>query len=293
MADVTISQLTQGTPAGNNIVPYSTGLNTLGVPVSAVFQNTSSIGINTSIPNTTLDVKGVGIQSFASIGNNTVGPIALQGVGPTPSPNLNDGYHTCLDFKAGHINLIAGRIAIQSNHEGSIMKFGTSNLYGTNLITAMEINRSGIVTKPYNPYLEAYVNTSITNYDGTDWIAPVVKYDTVALQIGNNYNTSTGLFTAPIAGVYNVHAGVYTITNARVHTGGVCSELWGVINGNRSITITDGIVDPSIADIRHGAGMFYLNAGDTFGIKAHGPYSTGYGIGQSNVHSVLRIAFLG
>jgi len=39
MADVTISQLTEGTPTGNNILPYSTGSTTLGVPVSAIFQN--------------------------------------------------------------------------------------------------------------------------------------------------------------------------------------------------------------------------------------------------------------
>jgi hypothetical protein len=39
--------------------------------------------------------------------------------------------------------------------------------------------------------------------------------------------------------------------------------------------------------------MFYLNAGDTFGIKAHGAPAAGYGIGNYSVHCVLRIAFLG
>jgi hypothetical protein len=292
MADVTISQLTQGIPVGGNLLPYSTGSITLGAPVSAMFQNTSSIGINTSIPNTTLDVKGEGIQSFTSIGNNSVGPIALQGVGPTPNPNLNDGYHTCLDFKAGHTNQIAGRIAIQYNHEGSKMKFGTSNLYGTNLITAMEIDRSGRVTTPYQPYLQAYVSTNITNYDFTMQNEPVVKYNYIQKQIGDNYNTSTGLFTAPVSGVYNVHAGVYTITSAGNAAGGICTELWGIINGNRSMTITD-LSDPGASTIRHGSGMFYLNAGDTFGIKAHGAPAAGYGIGNYSTHSVLRIAFLG
>ena len=47
MADVTISQLTAGAPAGNNIIPYSTGTDTLGVPVSAMFQNTSVIKTST------------------------------------------------------------------------------------------------------------------------------------------------------------------------------------------------------------------------------------------------------
>ena len=49
MADVTISSLPQGTPSGNHLLPYSTGSNTLGVPVSAIFQNvTSNVGIGYS-----------------------------------------------------------------------------------------------------------------------------------------------------------------------------------------------------------------------------------------------------
>jgi hypothetical protein len=48
MADVTISQLTVGAPASNNIIPYSTGTDTLGVPVSAMFQNTSVINTSTT-----------------------------------------------------------------------------------------------------------------------------------------------------------------------------------------------------------------------------------------------------
>ena len=56
MADVTISQLTPGVPAGGNIVPYSTGTVTLGVPVSAMFHNAGNIGIGISNPQFTLDL---------------------------------------------------------------------------------------------------------------------------------------------------------------------------------------------------------------------------------------------
>ncbi len=58
MADVTISALTPGTPAGNSILPYSTGAVTLSVPVSAIFQNTSNVGINTTNVPSTLTVNG-------------------------------------------------------------------------------------------------------------------------------------------------------------------------------------------------------------------------------------------
>jgi len=58
MADVTISQLTQGIPTGNALLPYSTGSNTLGVTVSSIFASTQSIGIGTgtNIPAGVLDL---------------------------------------------------------------------------------------------------------------------------------------------------------------------------------------------------------------------------------------------
>jgi hypothetical protein len=58
MADVTISSLPIGTPSGNNILPYSTGSNTLGAPVSAIFQNAGNVGIGTASPRSRLDVNG-------------------------------------------------------------------------------------------------------------------------------------------------------------------------------------------------------------------------------------------
>jgi len=57
MADVTISELNKGIPTGNALIPYSTGGNTLGVPVSAILQNAGNIGIN-GIPGQALDVVG-------------------------------------------------------------------------------------------------------------------------------------------------------------------------------------------------------------------------------------------
>jgi hypothetical protein len=63
MADVTISQLTPGTPAGNNIVPYSTGSVTLGAPVSDLFRNSLlTVGVN----------NGNYVSSFTQLGQNGV-----------------------------------------------------------------------------------------------------------------------------------------------------------------------------------------------------------------------------
>ena len=70
MADVTISSLPLGTPAGGNVLPYSTGSNTLGVPVSAIFHNAGNIGIG--ITNPTLGKLQVHIADGPS-GTETLG----------------------------------------------------------------------------------------------------------------------------------------------------------------------------------------------------------------------------
>ena len=73
MADVTISSLSLGTPLGDNTLPYSTGSNTLGVQVSALFQTVySNIGIATSTPNARLTINGAVSATGAITGNTNL-----------------------------------------------------------------------------------------------------------------------------------------------------------------------------------------------------------------------------
>jgi len=73
MADVTISSLPLGTPSGNNILPYSTGFNTLGVPVSALFQSVgSNVGIGLMNPNVALTINGQLSATGSLAGNQNI-----------------------------------------------------------------------------------------------------------------------------------------------------------------------------------------------------------------------------
>ena len=75
MADVTINELTRGTPAGGNVLPYSSGANTLSVPVSAIFQNGCVVGIGTAAP--LMPNEGYAVKSGLEIYNNVTAGVKL------------------------------------------------------------------------------------------------------------------------------------------------------------------------------------------------------------------------
>jgi hypothetical protein len=64
----------------------------------------------------------------------------------------------------------------------------------------MVIAPDGEVTKPTSPMFDAYLsaNKTISTLDTYE----TILFNTELKDIGSNYNTSTGVFTAPVDGVY-------------------------------------------------------------------------------------------
>ena len=64
----------------------------------------------------------------------------------------------------------------------------------------MVIDSAGRVTTPFQPAFRVFHNNTLAWNSGA--LSPIV-YNTAVFNVGNHYNTSTGVFTAPIAGVYS------------------------------------------------------------------------------------------
>jgi len=76
----------------------------------------------------------------------------------------------------------------------------TGTIQSTNGTTAMTIDSSGRILKPAIPRFSARMNGSGMSSNSESWTTMV--FDNTLVNNGSCYNTSTGQFTAPIAGDY-------------------------------------------------------------------------------------------
>ena len=151
--------------------PDITSSGALGVDASApdnslVVNSSGNVGIGTSSPTTNLEING-------GTNNNIVRIVSTDA-------NAN------IEFAD---NTTTSGCQIGAN--GDNIKFGIS---GTE---RMRIDSAGRVTMPYQPAFAAGFSTAQNLSSGQ-----LCVFDTAALNIGSHYSTSTGRFTAPIAGTY-------------------------------------------------------------------------------------------
>jgi len=80
---------------------------------------------------------------------------------------------------------------------------------GTNLVTSStaKIDSSNRYTNTSQPAFFANITGTLTDVTG-DGTAYTVVFDNTLFDQNSNFNTSTGTFTAPIAGVYHFSAGL-------------------------------------------------------------------------------------
>jgi hypothetical protein len=106
-------------------------------------------------------------------------------------------------YQVAKISAIHGTgSSANANHSGSLAFFTQQATGGSNPelpIERMRINSSGYVTKPYQPFARVALR-GVTSYVVSS--GQIIVFNTADENVGSCFNTSTGRFTCPVAGVY-------------------------------------------------------------------------------------------
>ena len=203
--------ITSGSGTNGNVTinPDGTGQLVVTNITPASFGNTLSVtGTVTSLGNT----NGT---AFAVVGNGAASNVALGffPTGNTPAEMAIRDYSTANSS-------IYFDTTIGSANTGGQFQFRGSNAY-TQYAT---INRFG-VTQPTRPAFRVYGNNSGTTLFSTNSTVTNVNVD---YNQGSYYVNSTGIFTAPVSGLYTI------FLNARAGTTASLSQIGVFKNGNTS-----------------------------------------------------------
>ena len=207
-------------------------------------KNNGYVGIGSTDPQYDLDVNVTGeVQArFKSTGDTgyTQGAIVIESSDSTSSPGdrgqgvymFNHGNDktwymgsTYNDSTSFHIGVVDG---------ASLQKSAATP--GTN--SALRINTSRIVTKPYLPRFVAYLaantayNSGVNQLNSNGWTV-------VHTNNGSHFSTSTGKFTAPVAGFYQFTINLCTTSGAPATTYW-SAEMYTQASGGSAVRVLGG-----------------------------------------------------
>lgn len=200
-----------------------------------------NIGIGTTSPNNKLSIVDSGYNQYSLRLESQSGNTANRwgGIG-----FAGEGSNT----KAGIFFVSEGGSYSRGN-----LVFANNSDFNQNSATPsdarMSITKEGYITKTGQPFFSAY-NSSGASYTGDQ----TVIWGTALHNVGNGYNTSTGRFTAPVAGVY--------LFRADFRGSGVSGYVMDIATSTGLLTRHEEYA--SYANFYHQtlAAIYKLNAGD-------------------------------
>lgn len=131
-----------------------------------------------------------------------------------------------------------------------VLFWNNSAWIGIGKTDTVSVSSSGVLTATAQPRFLATRSSNLSYTGGS-----AVVFNATTYNVGSHFNTSTGLFTAPVSGNYAFEASIYQ--------SGAIYQLWFIINGARERTFAfTGTTD----NILPGSGVVYLSANDTIGV---------------------------
>ena len=172
---------------------------------------------------------------------------------------------------------------------GGDLTFHTQPLYAsptTPIPESMRISSSGYVTKPRNPLVLARRNGNLTGHNSE---TTVVLYNYIetsqsASNASTYFDTSTGLLTAPVSGMYLINAAARSTNQSY-------GQAWLRVDNARK-QWTD-VVFPSSSNFACSTHMVYLTVGQTVGYQPYESGGTNGQINDDNNHTYFRCVLLG
>lgn len=141
----------------------------------------------------------------------------------------------------------------------------------SNGIERVHLDDAGRVTMPYQPAFHAQLND--VNYTASGQIQPIYNY--ASLNRGNYYNASTGVFTAPVNGVYHITQAVATEATSSASFFVLEMLINGAIDYTRfsASSVNSGIAEGGMS----ASSTIYLNANDTLKPIIYSPVTISIG----------------
>ena len=185
-------------------------------------------------------------------------------------------------------------MGVSGDTEGDLLVYNQSNadvLFATNNTERLRIHSNGLVTAPFQYHLHADRSSNQTGYNaqgdfGVPMIFNNIVSETKDSSLSSCFNTSTGVFTAPVLGLY--------IFNASALSSGinVFSQSWFTLNGGRA-NGTDWHNGQTTHSITQNTQVIRLAAGNTVGFKPYASGQSSLTLNSNSNHTYLKVTLIG